>query len=429
MRDFFNLKYHGTTYRNEIMAGLSMFVSVAYILVVNPEVLSQCGMDYYGVFMATVITSAISTIAMAVYAKMPFVVAPALSINAVFVWMTMHYLGGNYQIALMATYLSGVLFIVLMMTGLFRKIDRCVPDCVRYGVLVGIGLSLIRTGIEKVGIFKNFWRLETLIVAVALVLIFWLEYKKVKGAIFYVLILTMLVGYPLVALREGGDFWLHLKQLIISEDVFNDFTWNGEVFFAECFHMPSFQVFVDNPGLFGRMLLTVLTFSILHFADAIGTTSSLFAMMTDRGAMLPAEYKRSAMYVNGIAEITSGLLGTSSATSYAESMVGIAEGARTGVAGLTVGILFLISGFVIPRTSNIADFVTAPAIIAAGLISCRILRNLKNARWIDWAVTIAAGLYIGFTFQVALGFIGGMILYYGLTGCTSLFNRNARKPS
>ncbi len=425
MRDYFNLSYHKTTYRNEIMAGLSMFISVSYILVVNPTVLSSCGMDYYGVFMATVITSALATLAMALYAKMPFVLAPGLSINAMFVWLTVHAFAGNYRVTLLATYLSGVLFILLMMTGLFSRIDRLIPQCVRYGILMGIGLSLIRTGIGNMHWPQQFLRRETGIVLGGIILILWLEHRKVRGAMFYGMIATALVGYPLVALRGDGSFCENLRQLLITHNIFDSFAWNGEVFFAECFHLPSAQLFVDNPNLLWRLALGVLTLTIFHFTDAVGTTSSLFVMMSDRGAMLPAEYKRKAMYVNGMAEIASGLFGTSSVTSYAESMVGIAEGARTGIAGVTVSVMFIVAGIIVPRTSTIADFVTVPVIIAAGVLSCRILWQLKGHGKREWIVTLGSGLYIGMTFQIAIGFAGGMLFYYALRKQHEITDDNA----
>ncbi len=409
MGDYFNLKYNRTTVRAEILAGCSMFISVMYILAVNPAALSSCGMNYYSAFMATVITSSLATLAMSLYAKMPIVLAPGLSMSALFVWMTMNYFDGDYRITLLATYLSGILFVVLMMTGLFRKIDRRIPVCVKYGVITGIGISLIRTSLSGMGFFEHPFRWESVIVLFGLIVIGFLHRKERHGAIFHGTIVTALVGYLLIALTSQGTLVEALRNIFHANDIFDTFHWSGEIFFGDCFHFPSVLVFRESPELIQKLVIAVLGFTFFHFTDAVGTTSSLFVALREKGAMLPEEYKRKAMYVNGVAQIASGLLGTSSATSYAESVVGIAEGAKTGLAGLTVSILFLLSGFLIPRFAMLSDYVTAPAIIAAGVMSLSVLKSFRTWKREEQVIVAGMGLYIGLSFEVALGFAAGMI--------------------
>ena len=409
MKDYFDIKFHKTTYRAEIMAGITMFLSTVYILVVNPTVLQQCGMDYYSVFLATVFTSAISTFVMSVYAKMPILLAPGLSMNVMFVVVTMRYFHGDYKMALLGTYLSGVLFLALVVTGIFREIDNRIPDCVKSGVLAGLGLALMRTGLNSVQFFEKTISKEVLLTIIGIVVMWILRRHHVSGFIIYGMLITAIVGCVGMAILSPDNFVKEISDMIAYEA----FEWKGEQFFRECFHFPSVTTIMRNPEKLLNLLTVTAIFTIYHFADAVGTTSSIYIFMKETGMELPASYREKSMYVNGIAGMVSGLFGTSSATSYAESTVGVAEGAKTGVASLTASILFLLFGFVIRFVNGIPTFITAPTLIVSGVISCMILKHLKEWKWVERVIAVAMTLYIGFTFQIANGVIAGMLVYMG----------------
>ncbi len=409
MKDFFDVKYHKTTYLNEIMAGVSMFFSVAYILVVNPSILAQCGMNAGNVFLATAITAAISTFFMAIYGKAPVVLAPGLSLNSLFVWYTMSYFGGDYSVTLLATYLSGVVVIMLVLSGVYRKIDSMIPDLIKYAILAGDGLALARVGLDNAGFFQDPFRLETLYILFGILVIAFLRRKKVRGGILIGMVSTALLGYLVSALVFHRGFGASVSAVFTQSSTT---VIDSESFFADCFRFPSLHRFISDPGLFLQLLGVTLSISIYHFTDAMGTTSSLFAYLDQKGRRLPNAYKTKSMYVNGMAGMISGLFGTSSCTTYAESIVGISEGACTGVASATVAILFLISGFFFPFVGSIASYITAAPLVVVGILSFILLKYTTGMDLFERILMLGIALYIGFTFQIAIGFGVGMVVYY-----------------
>lgn len=345
MNEFFKLKEHNTTVRTEVIAGLTTFVTMAYILVVNPVYLSVAGMDFNAVFMATCISAAIGTLIMGLYAKLPFAQAPGMGLNAFFAYTVVGALGYTWEAALAAVFLSGIFFIILTVTGFRKVIVEAIPNSLKHAIGAGIGLFIAFIGFQNSGIVVNsdatlvtigdFTEPTVLLAVIGLVITAVLMAKKVRGGLLLGIIATTLIGIPMG----------------VTDTTFNSFSLNimptlGKAFtpgFAQLFNMENGLV-----AMLSSVFVVILSFMLVDMFDTIGTLigTGAKAGMLDQDGKLPNMEK--AMLADAVATSAGALLGTSTVTTYVESAAGVAEGGKTGLTAVTTGVLFLLSIFLAP---------------------------------------------------------------------------------
>lgn len=412
MRKFFHMDELQTTYQREIIGGLTTFLSMAYILVVNPLTLSlqtvpdlpdAMRMDYGAVFTATALAAAIGSLLMGLIAKYPIALAPGMGLNAFFAYTVVLTYGIPWQTALTGVLFSGIIFIILTLTGLREAVINSIPAELKYAVGAGIGLFITFVGFQNAGIIVNDDAVlvglgnitsgPTLLTIFGLILTIVLMVKGVHGGIFYGMLITAVVGmfFNLVELP---------KQIVSSVPSM----------------APTFGVALENifqtPGeIFTiQMLIVVLTFLFVDFFDTAGT---LVGVASQAGLMKDNKLPRAgkALFADACATVAGAIFGTSTTTSYVESSAGVAAGARTGLAAVVTGILFLISLFFFPVLSVITAHVTAPALIIVGVL---MVSSLGKIDWTKFEVAVPAFLTIiamPLSYSIATGIAIGFIFY------------------
>ena len=417
--DFFHLKFHKTTVKNEVFAGIAMFMAMSYILVVNPAILSRAGMPYNGVYIATVLASGIVTIISAFYTKLPIALAPGIGLNTFFLFFGTGPDAPDYKVLLLATYASGMLICIIVHCGFYDVImDVMGMEFCRI-IMCGIGLALLIYGIGMTGLIQRRGSLYTpgqvqavplLITALSLGTIVLLKKKRVKGHVFFGLSEAYLLGI-------GTDYYQHgyLSGVSLADYVKGffyiprDLSEIRQVMFA----FPDVvDVFADPKQIMSLMYIVfVLTMS--HFFYAIAISTSVFEEVNlymdhrikDDGGL------KKMITVNGIGSIASGMFGTSTITTLGESLVGVMSGGKTGITALTAGICFLLCIFSAPLFASVATFAAAPALIYVG--SSFVIRNKeiikKNILKSIFAIGIA--LYIGLTFHIGYAVLYGLPIF------------------
>jgi AGZA family xanthine/uracil permease-like MFS transporter len=410
---FFKIKKKGSSVKRELLAGLITFLSMAYILAVNPGILSAAGMDFGAVFLATAIATGLTTILMGLFANYPIALAPGMGINAFFAFTVTFVFGKTWQFALAAVLVSGLLFLVIAATGLRKKIIEAIPLQLRYAVSAGIGGFIAFIGLVNMGVIianpATLVGLGNLGSPVALLGLFGLALtgvlmiRKIPGAIFVGLATTALVGLALhlflgVSVLSGAGF-----ELMPNLD---------NVSFALPSLAPTFGVAFQNilevVTTFDGWLIVFL-FLFVDFFDtagtlvAVGTQAKLF---NDKGELMGGER---ALIVDAIGTVGGAILGTSTVTSYIESSTGIQAGGRTGLTAVTTGVLFLLAILLAPLLTVITSVVTAPALVIVGVLMAG---NMKLIEWDDLAIAIPAfvtilGMILAYSIStgLALGFI------------------------
>lgn len=441
MEKFFKLKEHGTTTRIEIVAGITTFVTMAYILVVNPQILG--GGDpaiANGVFFATCISSFIGTILMALLAKIPFAQAPGMGLNAFFAFTVMPSIvamSGNaemtpveqYQAALALVFLSGLLFIVITVIGLREAIVKAIPKNVKIAISGGIGLFIAYLGLQNAGIvvpndstqvglinFSTLLNPDTrvavtgaIVSVVGLIIIAALYTLKVKGSILIGIVVSTLIAYlsGAAALPAEG-FTYHLGQ-------------QASDFINTSFFKLDFGALFGGQNLWGAIttaLVLILSFSIVDMFDTIGTLLGTAgkAGLLDKDGNMPDMKK--ALLCDSIATTAGALLGTSTVTTYVESSAGIGEGGKTGLTSLTTAVLFLVALVLGPFIGLIPSCATAPALIFVGAL---MIGGLKNMEFDDMSEAVPGFLTVAMmplTYSIANGIAFGLISHCLIKLCT-----------
>ncbi|GIO45027.1 guanine/hypoxanthine permease PbuO [Paenibacillus apis] len=395
MKKFFKLEQHGTSVKTELLAGLTTFLAMAYILVVNPAVLSAAGIPFDQVFMATVISAVIGTLFMALFANHPIAIAPGMGLNAYFTSVVAT-TGLSYQVVLGTVFLAGLLFLLLSLTSLREALIRAIPDSLKYGITGGIGLFIAFLGLKMSGIvvanpenlvtFGDLHRSVTLLTILGLFITLILMARRIPGALFIGMAITALIGY-----------------------------FTGQLHFDGFFAAPPVPVFfdMDLPGVFSQGLYTtVFAFLLVTLFD---TTGTLIGVAEQTGAMKNGELPRakSALLADATATTIGSMFGTSPTTAYIESTTGVAAGGRTGLTSLVVGCLFALSFFVSPLVGAISSLsaITAPALIIVG---CFMMEGLARIQWktFDEAFpAFAIMLMMPLTASIATGIAVGFITY------------------
>ncbi|MER1959009.1 MAG: NCS2 family permease [Solibacillus sp.] len=402
MKKYFEFDKLGTNYRREILGGLTTFLSMAYILAVNPGMLSETGMDYNAVFVATALAAAVGSLFMGIIARYPIALAPGMGLNAFFAFSVVLGMGMAWETALTGVLFSGIIFIILSLTGLRETVINAIPAQLKYAVGAGIGLFITFVGFQSVGIIvadpATLVKLgdvtsgNTLLAVFGTVVTAILLAKKVNGGIFYGMVVTAIVGMivGLVNLPTG--------IVAAIPDVSPTF---GAAFDA----FSDFDLILNMD-----FLIVVLTFLFVDFFDTAGT---LMAVAGQAGLVKDNKLPRAgrALLADALATVTGAIFGTSTTTSYVESTAGVAAGARTGLASVVTGLLFLLALFFTPLLAVVTSAVTAPALIIVGAL---MVSSLRLIEWDKIEIAIPAFLVVlcmPLGYSIATGIAVGFIFY------------------
>lgn len=417
--DYFNLKFHNTTVKNEIFAGIAMFMAMSYILVVNPTVLSLTGMDYNGVFLATVCVSGFTTIVSAFYTRLPIAMAPGLGIAGIFSALATGPDAVPWQVLILATYVAGIIICAFVRFSIYDKIMEIIDEDFRRMVMSGIGLALLLYGISTTGfigkqngiyILGNVDITSVVITVLSLCVIYIMKKYNKKAflltGLLVAYVLSIFVSYYTTYEQTGVSVGEYLKTIFsFSYDV-TDIT---KVMFA----FPDVYDIIGNKETLIQFVNAVFVFTMGHFFDAIGTNMAAFDAINsdiDHRVKGTVSLKR-VITVDGVGNVVSGLMGTSTVTSYAESLVGIVSGGKTGITALTTGCLFLLCFFFSPLFTSMATYVAAPALIYVGaelVLRFRAYDRSKRELFIFGLFLI---IYIGVTFNIGNAVLYGLIIY------------------
>ncbi len=423
LRSFFHLDERKSSVKVELLAGLTTFLAMAYILPVNSSMLEKTGIPFGGIFFATAVSAAIASIVMGLFANYPVALAPGMGLNAFFTYTLVFNYGLSWQASLTAVLVAGVLFLIVSLTGLRRLVINAIPNALKYAVGAGIGFFITFIGLQNAGIIVGdpntlvaLGDLEhpTVLLGIfGIVLVFILFALKIKFALIIAIIATAVLGLLLNA------FGIDLMPSYSSESLPGLFSGVKATFG---------QAFTGFPELFRHPQVFGIIFTLL-FVDFFDTSGTIMAVGTqanlidENGELVDSD---KALIADSVGTITGSIFGTSSVTSYIESATGIEQGARTGLTAVTVAGLFLLSLIIYPLLSvvngvvvgvnNFGDPiiyspVTAMALVLVGAL---MIRQLKDIDWDDPAYLIPAFLTIimmVLTYSIATGIAVGFIFY------------------
>lgn len=392
----FKLEEHGTNVRTELIAGLTTFLTMAYIIFVNPAILGDAGMPKDAVFVATCLIAALGTAVMAFYANYPIALAPGMGLNAYFAYAVVLHMGFTWQAALGAVFISGCLFLFVTLTGIRGLIIAGIPQSLRYAITVGIGLFLSLIALKSAGIVVGS--------EATLVTLGDLHKPNVVLAV-----LGFLLMVALDKLRVRGAILIGIVAVTIASFFFAGNEFRG-IFSAPPSIEPTFLKLDIMTALTKGLLNVVLVFFLVELFDATGT---LMGVARRAGLLVPGRMDRlnKSLFADSAAIFAGSLLGTSSTTAYVESASGVQAGGRTGLTALTVSVLFLAALFIAPLAGAVPAYATAPALFFVG---CLMMRDLTELEWEDSTEVIPAAvtaLMMPFTYSIANGLAFGFITY------------------
>lgn len=420
LEKFFKLKENGTNVRTEVVAGITTFMTMAYILAVNPSILSASGMDAQAVLIATALASFIGTMCMALLANYPFALAPGLGLNAYFAYTVCGSMGYSWQIALFAVFVEGLIFIVLSLTNVREAIFNAIPLQLKKGVSVGIGLFIAFIGFQNAGIVVNSDStlvsivdftadfhtsgISALLAVIGIFIIAVLYVKKVKGAILIGIFATWILGIicqltGLYVVTPDAGYY----SLIPAWSSFN----LGAIssVFGQCFKadFSSLRVF--------DFIAIVCAFLFVDIFDTLGTLigCATKADMLDKDGKLPRI--KEALLADAIATTAGAVLGTSTTTTFVESSAGVAEGGRTGLSSVVTGLLFLLAVFLSPIFITIPSFATAPALLFVGFLMISAVTAIDFNDFTEAVPAYLALIAMPLTYSISEGIAAGVISY------------------
>jgi adenine/guanine/hypoxanthine permease len=396
LENLFHIAENKTTVRRELLAGLTTFMTMAYVVVVNPRILSEAGMPVDGVLFATCISAAIATLIMGVWANYPIALAPGMSLNAYFTYSIVLGLGVPWRTALGVVFLSGMLFLLLTLTNVREHIVNDIPDCLKHGTAAGIGLFIAFVGLRNAKIivanpatfvgFGNVADKEVLLAAAGLILIAILMVRRVGGAILIGIVAITLVGIPLRLSHWPAHFFAMPD--------------------------PSGTLFKLDLRAAMKLHLGELVF-VFFFVDLFDNVGTLVGVCEQGGFLRDGKLPRAsrALLADAFGTLVGAVTGTSTVTSYIESAAGVAAGARTGLGNFVIAGLFLVAMFCAPLVSAIPSYATAPALILVGGLMCG---SVARVRWDDFSEALPAFLTLvatPLTFSIATGLSLGLLSY------------------
>ena len=404
----FKLQEHGTTVRTEILAGLTTFLTMAYIIFVNPSILGDAGMPKGAVFVATCLIAALGTAIMALYANYPIALAPGMGLNAYFAYVVVLHMGFTWQAALGAVFVSGCLFLLVTVFGLRELIIKGIPQSIRIAITVGIGLFLALIALKSAGIVVG--DKATLVTL-----------GDLHSAPVILAVLGFLAIVALDKARVPGAILIGIVGVTVASFFFGGNQFRG-IFSAPPSIAPTFLQLDIHTAVTKGLLNVVLVFFLVELFDATGT---LMGVAKRAGLLVPGKMERlnKSLLADSGAIFAGSLLGTSSTTAYIESASGVQAGGRTGMTALTVAVLFLACLFIAPLAGVVPAYATAPALF---FVACLMLRELTELNWDDSTEVVPAAvtaLLMPFTYSIANGLAFGFITYAVL----KLFTGKARE--
>ncbi|MGI6089786.1 MAG: NCS2 family permease [Saccharofermentanales bacterium] len=424
----FNLKQNGTDVSTEIMAGLTTFFAMAYIIVVNPAILSQTGMEWGAVFLATIISAIIGTLVMGLVANVPYAQAPGMGLNAFFVYTVCFALKFTWQQALSMVFICGVINILITVTKLRKHIIKSIPVSLQNAIGGGIGIFVAYIGLLNVG-FINFDagvpaisildKPSLWLFLIGLVLTVVLTLLKFKGAILFSIIITALIGIPM-GLTATGD------TISFTEAVSALPTTFGVIFTGK-----GLGSLFSDAGKIPLVLITIFALSLSDTFDTIGTfigtgrRSGIFSEEDEKAMESSAGFKSKmdkALFADATATSIGAIFGTSNTTTYVESAAGIAAGGRTGLTSVVVAICFALSAFLATFVSAIPSAATAPALVVVGIMMMSSFKEIDWSELTEAVPAFFAGIFMALCYSISYGIAAGFIFYV----ITKLCKREAK---
>lgn len=419
LEKLFKLKENHTTVRTEVIAGITTFMTMAYILAVNPSILSAAGMDTNAILMATALAAFIGTFAMAFLANYPFALAPGLGLNAYFAYTVCGTMGYSWRVALLAVFVEGIIFIILSVTNVREAIFNAIPLTLKKGVSVGIGLFIAFIGLQNAKLVVGGSTLVTLVnfredfatagigallAFIGLLFTVILYVKNVKGSILIGIFATWILG---IICQLAGIYQVNPEvgyySLIPSWAGF-DLGAIGETF-GQCFKIQSGEIEILD------FLVIICAFLFVDMFDTLGTLIGVAnkAKMLDSRGRLPRI--KQALLADAIATSAGAVLGTSTTTTFVESSAGVSEGGRTGLSSIVTGLLFLVSIFFAPIFTTIPGFATAPALIFVGFLMVSAVVEINFNDMTEAVPAYLCLIAMPLTYSISEGIAVGVISY------------------
>ncbi|MDR3355400.1 MAG: NCS2 family permease [Synergistaceae bacterium] len=398
----FKLKENKTTVKTELLAGLTTFMTMAYIIFVNPGILSQTGMPFDSLMVATCLSAAIATFLMAFLANYPIALAPGMGLNAFFTFSVVIGMKLSWKVALLAVFVEGFIFIVLTLTKVREEIVNTIPKTLKIGIASGIGLFIAFIGLQGGGIIVNsdatlltLGSLKNNVPAIltlcGLALIVVLECFRVTGA--------LLIGIVVITVVSVGLGTVSLPASLVS----------SPPSLAPIFWQFDFSMIANLD-----FWVIVFTFFFVDFFDTVGTLVGV----CNRSGMLDSQGRlpnaKGALLADAIGTVAGSVLGTSTVTSYVESASGVAQGGRTGLTSIAVGVLFLLAIFFSPLVAIVPSCATAPALIMVGIYMMMGLRDLNYEEWTDLVPAMLSFFMMPLSYSIATG------IEFGIVSCVLL---------
>lgn len=398
MEKFFKLKERKTDVKTEIMAGITTFMTMAYILAVNPGILSAAGMNFSKVFAATAISAAVATLVMGLCANLPFALAPGMGLNAFLAFTVCGALGYSWQFALTAVFCEGIIFLILTFFNVREAIVNSIPANLKKAIGAGIGMFVAFIGLQNASIViadgstlvalnPTWYKGVPAVALIGLVVTAALMYYKVKGALLFGIIATTIIGIPFgVTTYAGGSY-------VPPAPYFCEFA------FKDVFAHP------------GDFIIVVFIFLFVDMFDTVGTLigcAGKSGIVREDGTIPNC---KEALFADAVGTTVGAMLGTSTVTTFVESSSGVVEGGRTGLTAVTTAILFLLSLFLAPLFGSIPGAATAPALILVGVL---MITPIKDVDFEDYSEAVPAFLCLFFmvvTYSISNGIEFGILSY------------------
>ena len=411
MDKLFHLKERGTTVGRELVAGLTTFLAMAYILAVNPGMLGLTGMNPSAVFTATAVSAAVATLVMAFIANLPVALAPGMGLNAFFTFTVVRGMGCTWQLALTAVLVEGIIFILLSLCGIREAIIKSIPDNLKKAVAVGIGLFIAIIGLANAGIVSSqtgtiigfvTFKMENaaaLLAIIGLIITIILYTLKVPGAILIGIVITTLIGIPMGVTKIPEGF-----KAVSAPDApyFFAFDWKGTCIGAD----GAFSI-----AVLGKFIVILITFLFTDLFDTIGTLLGVAEQgnLKDKdGNVLNA---KGALLADSVGTVVGACLGTSTVTSYVESSAGVGTGGRTGLASVFTAVLFLVSLLFSQVFLLIPSAATAPALIFVGYLMMKSVVDIKFDDPTEGIPAFITIITMPFAYSISKGIMYGIITY------------------
>ncbi len=402
MEKFFKIKERKTTVKTEIMAGVTTFMTMIYILAVNPGILSACGMEFSRVFSATAISSAIACLVMGLVANLPFALSAGMGINAFFAYTVCLGMGYDWKFALTAVFVEGIIFILLTLCNLREAIVNSIPENLKKAIGAGIGLFIAFIGLQNAGIvisdastvcaLNPAWITSPacILTVIGLFITGALVARGTKGALLIGIVVTTVIGIPFGVTKYAGGSYLP------AAPYFFDFQFGA--------------IFQNGKTVFD-FIIVMFTFLFVDMFDTVGTLIGCAGKSGIVNADGTIPNCKEALLADAVGTTCGAILGTSTVTTFVESASGVAEGGRTGLVAVTVGVLFLLSLFLEPLFGSIPSAATAPALIIVGVMMISPVQSIDFNDFTEGIPSFMCILMMVCTYSISNGIMFGVIFY------------------